>query len=259
MEYPDVKNNLAPLSFSDKSLEQTLVELKKNGMSPELFYKLNSHHLRSEDFSKDHEGLHVLFAGCSVTAGEGLPLDMTWSKILYDRLSKEYDMSGYYNIAQPGATPIGVLHQTITYIGEFSKPDVIFLNLPDIDRENRLLMQGNENDEYASSVATGMQIYGYYMLLLDMCNSLGIKLIAFTWDDLDAKTKVLDMRKNFKRFFRYSKQEMLEYMFKFELVNREHYLKDYFQVAMDGSHPGISYHTFYADFAYNIFRRNNDY
>lgn len=260
LENPPVVNNLAPINFTEDSLLNTKASLDSLGMDAKGFYAINSHHLRCEELSKEHDGLHVVFAGCSVTTGEGIPIDMTWSKIVYDRLSKQQKLSGYYNIAQPGSTPIDIIHQVITYIGEFARPDIIFINLPDLDREDRYVRQGHENTDNPHvaediRIATGIQIYGHYSMLLDMCRRMNIKLISFTWDDVTKPTDVLDVRKQFSNFFTYTKEQMSEHLFNFEMDNRSHKLKKYFLTALDGSHPGVAFHDFYADFAYNILRR----
>ena len=253
-EYHSIKDNIVSVSFCDNSLNETFKSIQKLGIDPSTFYKFNNYGTRSDDLTNQHSGKHILFSGCSVTTGEGLPIDLVWSKILYDRISQEEETSGYFNIAQPGGTIVGICNQILTYIGTFGNPDVIFLNLPDIDREDRYLRSGSENLQECTNEATGMQIFGKYQYLSKMCRQRGIKLITFTWDDLSVRPEVADFRRNFDDFYQYDMNQMHMYMYEFATKNKNHFFKDYFEYALDGSHPGVAMHDFYANFAYNVYR-----
>lgn len=261
LDKPPVKNNLAPLDFSETNLKNTLRNIEVLGIDPLSLYSVNKNHLRSDDFKKKHDGLHILFAGCSVTAGEGLPLDYTWSKIVYNKIKEESNVSGYYNIAQPGASPIDIVEQIITYTGEFGNPDIIFVNFPDIDREKNYHKGMDTSHEEMTRIATGMQIYGYYSRLVNICKMNRIKLIAFTWDDISKPTRNLDLRREFEGFGHFRKEDAERFLFNFKNSNPGHPLEEYFYVALDtnGSpevgHPGVAYHSLYADLAYNMYRR----
>ena len=257
-EYYSIKDNIVSISFRDQSLEETFSSINKLGLDPATFYKFNNYGTRSDDLTNKHNGKHILFSGCSVTAGEGMPLDLVWSKKVYEMISQSEETSGYYNIAQPGGTIIGIVNQILTYIGTFGSPDVIFLNLPDLDREDRYLRSGSESIKECTIDATGIQIFGKYQYLVKMCKQRGIDLITFTWDDMSVRPEVADFRKDFDNFYTYNMNDLHKHMYKFQLDNKDHPMKDYFEYALDGSHPGIAMHDFYANFAYNIYRRKND-
>lgn len=256
---PGVVNNLAPVQFNKDNLHATLKNLKHLGLDPKDMYVLNGHGLRSDNFTKKHDGKHVVFAGCSITAGEGLPLEFTWPKIIYNKLSKHEKLSGYFNVAQPGATPIDTIHQVITYCGEFGNPDVIFINLPDIDREKRYLKLGAEHIQEETSVATGMQVYGYYSRLINFCKARNIVLVPFTWDNIEVKTrtKILDLRREFPGLGYVTGDDINPHVFNFKTSYPDHPLKKYFYVALDETHPGIAVHDYYAKLAYDMYEENN--
>lgn len=257
-EYHSIKDNMVSISFCDSSLEKTFESIEKLGLDPTTFYQFNNYGTRSDDLTSNHDGKHILFAGCSVTAGEGMPEDLVWSRLVYNRLYQEEKTSGYFNIAQPGGTIVGICNQILTYIGTFGNPDVIFLNLPDLDREDRYLRAGSEDDAECTRVATGLQIFGKYQYLAKICRQRGIKLITFTWDDLSVKSEVADFRRDFDDFYQYTNDSMHLHMYEFAQRNTSHLLRDYFEYALDGAHPGVAMHDFYASFALENYRRIND-
>lgn len=256
-DYPTIKDNIVSIALSDVSLEATYNSIKKTDLDPATFYKLNNYGNRCDDLTKVHDGKHILFSGCSVTTGEGMALDYVWAKVVYDKISKDEKTSGYFNISQPGGSIIGIVNQAMTYIGEFGSPDVIFLNLPTLDREDRYLRQGFEDIEAVTEDATAIQIFGKYEYFAKMCKQRGIQLITFTWDDMAIKSKTPDFRRDFTNFYQYDMSQMYLHMYEFEQANKDHKLRKYFEYALDDSHPGIAMQDFYANFAYNIYRRNN--
>lgn len=97
-------------------------------------YKYNSDWFRSEHFRKDHDGLHVLFAGCSNTEGVGSKIDNVWTKIVYDELSKEYSLSGFFSLGKGGYGWQKILSAVFKYCKEYGKPDLLLINHPNILR-----------------------------------------------------------------------------------------------------------------------------
>jgi hypothetical protein len=92
---------------------------------------------RSDDFKKDHgDKLHVLFAGCSFTYGEGMPIETTWSYLVNKYINENIaETSGHFNIGKGGANFETIVNQIIGYMNYAGKPDVIFILLPEIGRE----------------------------------------------------------------------------------------------------------------------------
>ena len=65
-------------------------------------YRYNSDWFRCDHFTKTHNGLHIVFSGCSNTEGVGNDIENTWSHMVYKELSKTYNLSGYFNIGKGG-------------------------------------------------------------------------------------------------------------------------------------------------------------
>ena len=112
--------------------DNTYNNLKKLGISLEQseFYSINSHGLRSDEFITNHDGKHILFAGCSNTFGLGNFLEDVWSYKVYKEIEKNEKVSGYFNIGSPGATISEISYQIFVYCKDYGYPDTVFINLP---------------------------------------------------------------------------------------------------------------------------------
>lgn len=112
-----------PVEVIDKNKEDCVVQ-----------YKYNKDWFRSDTFKKDHDGLHVLFAGCSNTEGVGLNIEDTWSNLVYQELSKDYKLSGYFNIGKGGYGWEKIMSAFSNYVEKFSAPDILIVNHPNLLR-----------------------------------------------------------------------------------------------------------------------------
>lgn len=146
---------------------------------------------RSDDFKKDHEGkLHILYAGCSITYGEGLPIEHVWAKIVNNYIHNNIaETSGYFNVAKCGVNFHVMLNQIIGYMKYAGKPDVIFLLLPEIGREyleydtqmwamNKDELQRPGKDENPITLKNFRE---RLINLKSICDLLEIKLVLGCW------------------------------------------------------------------------------
>jgi hypothetical protein len=92
-------------------------------------YKFNSDGFRCDEFDLKSE-LPILFIGCSVTEGIGLPVEHTWSYLLHQEIRK---LTGknipYWNIAQGGAG-IDTQASLMYWLSKRIKPTHVFGLLP---------------------------------------------------------------------------------------------------------------------------------
>jgi hypothetical protein len=107
---------------------------KKENKHRQVTYRYNSDWFRSENFTKTHDGMHLLFAGCSNSEGIGADIENTWSSMLYEEIANHNKVSGYFNLSQSGAGIDSIVHNITTYINKYGSPDVIFILLPNILR-----------------------------------------------------------------------------------------------------------------------------
>lgn len=167
----------ASIRYSNK-LNEFLVD-KGSVKDVENFKKLNysfvtnKQGFRCEEFIKTHSKKHILFAGCSHTFGYGSKYEEVWSHILYNKLLSEEPLSGYFNLGVEGASIIEIITNVYRYIRQYTKPDVIFLLLPDLERDFRYLKNPN--------ILLTPFVIEFYKQFEDYCISNNIKLISTTW------------------------------------------------------------------------------
>lgn len=234
---------------------------------PENLYVVNSQGLRSDEFKTEHDGKHLVFAGCSITAGEGLPLEFVWARKVYEEISKNEKTSGYFNIAAPGSSITEIVSQVFKYIHLYGNPDSLFINLPDPDREYYYL---SSFDVRHSDLSEGLKdpmsmvnidrindlaISAYNSLHL-YCKAAGIDLYSCTWSNPEWR-KSFDHYKGDPRYsFRGLDIEPLDsrkaigHVIKYEKKNSNNKYRAYFHDAFDNSHPGIAIQDFYYDLMY---------
>lgn len=92
-------------------------------------YDFNSQGYRSDEFSKERQ--EFLFAGCSHTFGEGVPVEYTWPY----RFLRLYEIKNgltekslnYYNVGYYGASTQGIIHNIICSLKNHSYKNVLCL------------------------------------------------------------------------------------------------------------------------------------
>jgi hypothetical protein len=175
-------------------------------------YYFNSLGFRSDEFTKNHDGEHVVFAGCSETEGAGGNLDSNWAHIIYTKISQTKKLSGFFNLGMSGWGHEPIISNIMSYINEYGKPDKIYILFPNIGR----YLKWEEHDgnlEYYNYLVTPpyKSIDGedhYYLnecvtieehrrllvnftlivrLFEEYCISNNIELVWSTWDQIDAK------------------------------------------------------------------------
>jgi hypothetical protein len=249
-----------------------------------LHYDLKNNHYfddyNLDSFSKIHEGRHILFIGDSFAAGDGLSLEDTWCYKVYNKISSKEKTSGYYNLGFGGLSIFECIDNFFRYCSDYSNPDVVFFITTEIHRDSRYF-----NEKYVESLVKRM-----YSYLEQYCKSNNIQLYSFSWvksvdmyspeperylmtfkdhDDNDhtvirplwieqaeghQKNFGPDIFNSFDTFYDYSTKEMLFSVFEYDKKSKT---PEKSLWANDGSHPGTSFHDFYADFIYKKYLKNN--
>lgn len=146
---------------------------------------------RSDDFINDHMGkLHVLYAGCSFTYAEGVPIEMSWSGLINKYINENIcETSGYFNVGKGGANFRTMEDHIFGYMKYSGKPDVIFINIPEIGRENleyrvSLRLLNDDKDSAISKKDKIVTIENFKNRLLNfqrICDMLNIQLFIGCW------------------------------------------------------------------------------
>jgi hypothetical protein len=246
----------------------------------DISYKLNRHNFRCPEFD-DLDITKPIFAvgGCSMTFGTGLPIEDTWSYIIYERLKKEFPSTQYVNLAM-GGTSLDFSTRILSAFGDKKRYFDCYVNLqPEISRRE-FSMNGQIiipfmhiiNDErfHDPDVNYALKMYAHTMgideannrynfnknvLLLDLMSSyFDFPMLLDSWALVD-KTglSVKDVAEQpFKKYFVCSDSTFFDRpVGSSNLVNgvQEHLYK-----GRDGIHPGRFHHQRYADGIYDIVR-----
>lgn len=184
-------------------------------------YSVNSYGYRSDEFIENHEGKHVLFAGCSVTWGVGLEENEIWSKIVYERISSKEKYSGYFSLGFPGTCVTNQVYDIFEYCNKYGNPDSIFYCLPDFNRgfdpdaispikktyfppfytKYEDIIDKENKSKYTVSFTEMINSLSYFSLY-QYCKSNNIKLYSFSWQevvDLESYIKKVPFKERSRR------------------------------------------------------------
>lgn len=91
--------------------------LEKHGwLNSKFTYKFNSHGFRCEEFTADPS---IVFLGCSMTAGIGLPIELTWPTLVSNKLNLKC-----YNLGIGGASNDTAFRLALHWL-EKIKPEIV--------------------------------------------------------------------------------------------------------------------------------------
>lgn len=160
----------------------------------EVTYSFNNELFRSDHFTKEHDGLHILFGGCSNTEGVGSNIEDNWSYKLYKDISAHTKTSGFFSVAKGGYGWHQIFINFKVYVEKYGAPDYYFVLHPNMlryyiwqeERNNWKYIQRNEGDaqeaeldlEYRNKFpdwASAMSLFIAY------CESVGTKFLWTTW------------------------------------------------------------------------------
>lgn len=169
-------------------------------------YKFNEYGYRSDSFNQTCD---IVFAGCSMTFGEAVPLEKSWPYIVADQIS-----ANYHNLAVNGSDWSHTAQRVFSWI-DVIKPKCLVVLSPPIDRfswrtknkenlsinyvarehvrtfkkSNRLLFSKNKREEMRNNlkllevaenkVNHSWWATSYYLLLKLLCKEKNIKFFAF--------------------------------------------------------------------------------
>ena len=253
-----------PNEFTHKLISDRLKKLNPN-IEKQSFDWFNEHGLRCDALEQHHVDRwpHYVFAGCSFTYGEGLPLEYTWPKIVHDYITKDNVGARYINISYPGASSSGIVQQILAYCAEFGIPNYLFINLPDFGREfivTRTCLSGRSAPMYTDGDdgkdITLETLSRNLNTMIQMLASFGTDIYVGQWasspDDRAFSNHVelteeygdplADIRSNMVQFGK------IKIPYIQDLISK---VPDYYQplleVAADDCHPGILQQMDYAN------------
>lgn len=239
---------------------ETLHGIKDDGA---VYYKYNSEHFRSDEFSKNHDGFHILFAGCSQTEGVGGNIEDNWTKILYNKLQNNGNiLSGYYNIAKSGFGWQSIIHNAIVYFNKYGFPDYLLVLLPNFCRyfewieESRhyrysqKYIKGENSEVIATEKEYFEQLINFHIswkLFEEYCKTNNVKLVWTTWLYFDANN--IDNNTFKDTMFKIDEKELQSYIRQQYESGREPKPDD---IKRRDNHDGTMINEFWANCFYNF-------
>lgn len=249
--FKKTKNPISPLRKISYPFSARMPKITGDIFINEKYARINSFNYRSDNFIHEHDGLHILFAGCSNTFGDGLEEDEIWAKRLYKKIAEKTKVSGFFNIGTPGHGIMAIINDIFKYSYSVAKPDVIFVNFPTSRRfywhnsKNNTLIYHNLNEPEDETIEIWNTIplieYQYLFMLEQFCKVGNIKLIYGTWD----RNSHFSMYKDLHCFIDINDDEFIT---KYINDNPDDELAMY---ARDGVHYGLAYHHTWAEMMYN--------
>lgn len=242
----DLGTNIPNSQFSEKDWEHKIgpriwdrlpIEhffCDHNNCDGEIIYKYNNEYFRCDDFTNNHDGLHILFGGCSESEGVGGKLEDTWTNRVYKEIEKTNKLSGFYSIARSGYGWQKIITNFQIYTKKYGFPQFFFVLLPNLGREYRYdanresyryyqlypetytidqngICTTEDNREIASinmHENASILLEQYYKSLIDFkiswelfeqfCKLNGTTILWSTYDPVDSKNfDMLNVGKNF--------------------------------------------------------------
>lgn len=242
----------------------------------EFSYKLNKMGFRSNHFDTlNPNNTNILYSGCSITFGEGLPDEFTWTTMLTNKINNIRNNVVAYNLGFLGHSVYSIIRNLFAFINEYGKPEFIFICFPNISRtlkydknlDKYLNVFNSSPEDYknvSKTIIEHSKTYDHsngWVLASDMirffeiyCKSIGVKLFWTTWHVLEIKTfEQLDYDNLVTYNLEYPLWAVKHNQSKREFPeNKNNY--PYWKIARDNSHPGTCWTTFQSNLFFEAVR-----
>lgn len=106
--------------------EETSNKYPNTGVKHGILYDNNKLHYRCKDFV---ENVDILFSGCSITYGYGVPLELTFPYIVANKLNYSYS-----NIGLLSESVSSQVRRTFAYFKKYGHPKYLYAVYPDFGR-----------------------------------------------------------------------------------------------------------------------------
>lgn len=199
--------------------------------------------------------------------------------MLYDKIKKTENVSGYYNLGTPGTGVFDIVFNIFKYIKKYGNPDVIFIDLPDLYRFYALIdkttwewpdkIEGNElnfmrNNFFHASYKSNstikpsfvvekyIYIYQYLSMLETYCKNNNIKLFLFSY--IGALEHFFGMT-DIDRYYQLKSSKIDQLVYNYHEQNKD---DEFYLVARDNAHPGTGQHYAWAELIHEIYLGDKD-
>lgn len=265
-----INNNLKSVPYI------TPFEIINGELDPDIKYDINSYGHRSDEFNTVHDGIHILYSGCSNTTGMAAPFDINWATMLHKKINMQ---NSFYRLSYCSGGYQKIILNLFKYFKNFGNPDVLFVLLPHTSREILFLSPqdinlNNKKINLSSAIEMGylypweesdlddkeyyitsvenhkrlfVQSYSYLYMLKQYCESSGIRLIYSTWDK--HQSELLLKISEFNDMIHLYTDEYYKYIY--DNKNRK---DEYLMYARDGEHLGVLDSEYISDIFYERYK-----
>lgn len=254
-------------NFDYNPFSDELAKHSQQPLSSARVDEINSMGYRSDEFTKSHKGMHILFTGCSQTYGCGIEEHEMWSTNVLNEIKTKNNVSGNFNISYLARGPHNIINEIIKYCKLYGNPDKIFILFPDHRRfmgfeeydqkfKQYVLLTEYEYDKLGTPKLEDekwkeifrVTFHFYYKMLELYCEQNNIDLLSMCWQ---SETNEIIKDYNFKTFKDlFENQKLYNYMLEHTKKSED---KTYCDTARDGCHLGTSWHyAFYKIFMEHI-------
>ena len=185
--------------YNKKTNESSIISEHAEIERPEYSYKWNSDGFRSVDFKEKPK---IITLGCSITLGQGLPVELIWPQLLEKKLKENGIDYSVGNLGDHGASIASCISNLFSIIYKYEyKPEYIICNFPPMNRtyfkdplSDNIVhnIWANYSDDYVSSPPhnyikilpiewINFLNLEYIKFLETFCRESKIKLIWSTW------------------------------------------------------------------------------
>lgn len=265
LDLPGYPNHSAHERAEDGYLyTEDVIERSQNLHDIPVQYVINRYGFRSQHFENfKPEDTNILFAGCSLTHGTGLPDHMVWRSVLTEKIKEKHDNVQAYNVGIGGASIPLIFKNTLAFLRKYPDVDYVFILFPGFDRVSMIdddVDNGRPGFKKVTYVAPDHNIHKiknihkhainyvpenamHVMLPMikaieDICELRGITLKWGSWIPSDHGI-----------YEAYDFNSYVDIPIWKDLMNPRSVGVDetFYKVAKDGCHPGLEYMTVIAD------------
>ncbi len=253
-----INREVAIVSKTDKDYTWYSKILMHEPEGDDFLYRYNNLNFRSKSF--EHlDSDFALFAGCSISFGQGIPEEYSWPYLLSSRIDTDFA-----NISSLGADAITIVNNVISFIETIKTPQSVMILFPQINRYRYI--GGRDKTIYHSTPISPSSIKDIYVWASEGDNLLRIhdnlkairflevycknKSIDLLWTSWDAETTKFYELFNFNNFIgRINPDDTFKIS-----KDSNPIVEKYWEWGRDLSHPGIEAHQAYGSSFYNRYQ-----
>ena len=257
----------------------------------DFYYKTNSLGFRSEEFDTPSTA-KILYAGCSITEGIGLPVEHTWANFLNVLISSEINKPvPLFNVGLGGSS-IETICRTVYMVIKQKKitPDLVMILLPSVSRNEIIYLDARNNPSIYNFIATFdkyddprikmlhnsllksfmpaqrvHEVFRSMLFLYEFLSARNIPMYFQTWDNTiiefssSVQLSFLDILKQGAPSDLKQCLIPVQMSFDYETVPAPHGLPFKQNIARDGMHPGPNTHWNFANETFSWLKKQDGF